>query len=243
MIKLSIPKSFKRLTNISASFSDSIRAKGIVFSFSSPPWTSSFSTPNNFAISGNRPQQNLFLLNGVEYTGAAENNMQPGGTSEQVTVTATGEVQLQKDDSAVGNVIDQDRITRLPNADRQATSLLTLQPGVTPGGEVTGARADQNTFNLDGVDVSDNVIGLPFRVVIPARYASTRLPGKALLPIGGKPMLQWVYERHEIDESTLERIRPSLFQRSIIVAFLRNFGFATPTSVGLSFPEEVLPKT
>ncbi|HTL90762.1 MAG TPA: 3-deoxy-manno-octulosonate cytidylyltransferase [Steroidobacteraceae bacterium] len=35
----------------------------------------------------------------------------------------------------------------------------------------------------------------PFRVVIPARYASTRLPGKALQPIGGKPMLQWVYER------------------------------------------------
>jgi 3-deoxy-manno-octulosonate cytidylyltransferase (CMP-KDO synthetase) len=34
-----------------------------------------------------------------------------------------------------------------------------------------------------------------FRVVIPARFASTRLPGKALLPIGGKPMLQWVYER------------------------------------------------
>jgi len=34
-----------------------------------------------------------------------------------------------------------------------------------------------------------------FRVVIPARYASTRLPGKALLPIAGKPMLQWVYER------------------------------------------------
>jgi len=34
-----------------------------------------------------------------------------------------------------------------------------------------------------------------FRVVIPARFASTRLPGKALLPIAGKPMLQWVYER------------------------------------------------
>ena len=34
-----------------------------------------------------------------------------------------------------------------------------------------------------------------FRVVIPARFASTRLPGKVLLPIGGKPMLQWVYER------------------------------------------------
>jgi len=34
-----------------------------------------------------------------------------------------------------------------------------------------------------------------FRVVIPARFASTRLPGKPLLPIAGKPMLQWVYER------------------------------------------------
>jgi 3-deoxy-manno-octulosonate cytidylyltransferase (CMP-KDO synthetase) len=33
-----------------------------------------------------------------------------------------------------------------------------------------------------------------FRVVIPARYASARLPGKALLPIAGKPMVQWVYE-------------------------------------------------
>ena len=36
---------------------------------------------NMFSVAGNRPQQNLFLLNGIEYTGAAENNMQPGGTS------------------------------------------------------------------------------------------------------------------------------------------------------------------
>lgn len=31
--------------------------------------------------------------------------------------------------------------------------------------------------------------------VIPARYQSTRLPGKPLLDIAGKPMIQWVYER------------------------------------------------
>jgi 3-deoxy-manno-octulosonate cytidylyltransferase (CMP-KDO synthetase) len=36
---------------------------------------------------------------------------------------------------------------------------------------------------------------LPFRVVIPARFDSSRLPGKALLPLAGKPMLQWVHER------------------------------------------------
>ena len=35
----------------------------------------------------------------------------------------------------------------------------------------------------------------PFHVVIPARYASTRLPGKALLPIAGKPMVVRVAER------------------------------------------------
>jgi 3-deoxy-manno-octulosonate cytidylyltransferase (CMP-KDO synthetase) len=32
-----------------------------------------------------------------------------------------------------------------------------------------------------------------FIVVIPARYASTRLPGKPLKQIAGKPMIQWVY--------------------------------------------------
>lgn len=31
--------------------------------------------------------------------------------------------------------------------------------------------------------------------IIPARYASTRFPGKALAEIGGKPMIQHVYER------------------------------------------------
>ncbi len=31
--------------------------------------------------------------------------------------------------------------------------------------------------------------------VIPARYASTRLPGKPLVPLGGKPMIQRVWER------------------------------------------------
>jgi 3-deoxy-manno-octulosonate cytidylyltransferase (CMP-KDO synthetase) len=41
------------------------------------------------------------------------------------------------------------------------------------------------------------VVGDVMRVaaIIPARYSSTRFPGKALTPILGKPMIQWVYER------------------------------------------------
>jgi 3-deoxy-manno-octulosonate cytidylyltransferase (CMP-KDO synthetase) len=34
-----------------------------------------------------------------------------------------------------------------------------------------------------------------FRVVIPARFDSARLPGKVLLPIGDRPMLHWVCEQ------------------------------------------------
>jgi len=33
-----------------------------------------------------------------------------------------------------------------------------------------------------------------FNVVIPARYESARLPGKALADIGGKPMVLWTYD-------------------------------------------------
>ena len=59
---------------------------------------SNSTTANNFAVDGNRPQQNLFLLNGVEYTGAAENNMQPGGTSGMLLgVDAVREFNVQRD--------------------------------------------------------------------------------------------------------------------------------------------------
>jgi len=46
--------------------------------------TSSSSVGNMFAVSGRRPQENLFLLNGVEFTGASVINNTPGGTSGQL---------------------------------------------------------------------------------------------------------------------------------------------------------------
>lgn len=36
---------------------------------------------------------------------------------------------------------------------------------------------------------------MSFKVYVPARYASSRLPGKVLLPLAGRPMLAWVLER------------------------------------------------
>jgi 3-deoxy-manno-octulosonate cytidylyltransferase (CMP-KDO synthetase) len=34
-----------------------------------------------------------------------------------------------------------------------------------------------------------------FHVIIPARFGSTRLPGKPLLQIGARPLIQWVWQR------------------------------------------------
>jgi 3-deoxy-manno-octulosonate cytidylyltransferase (CMP-KDO synthetase) len=55
-----------------------------------------------------------------------------------------------------------------------------------------------------------------FKVVVPARYASTRLPGKPLVEIAGRPMILWVLERaHEsgaeevvvaTDDARIERV-------------------------------------
>ncbi len=59
---------------------------------------SNSTTANNFAVSGNRPQQNIFLLNGIEFTGAAENNMTPGGASgELLGVDAVREFNVLRD--------------------------------------------------------------------------------------------------------------------------------------------------
>ncbi|MFT5574017.1 MAG: 3-deoxy-manno-octulosonate cytidylyltransferase (CMP-KDO synthetase) [Cryomorphaceae bacterium] len=45
---------------------------------------------------------------------------------------------------------------------------------------------------------------MSFTVVIPARYASTRLPGKALAEIAGKPMIAHVVDR--ANESSAQRV-------------------------------------
>ncbi len=60
--------------------------------------TSNSSVGNMFAVSGRRPQDNLFLLNGIEYTGASLINVTPGGTSgELLGVDAVREFNVAAD--------------------------------------------------------------------------------------------------------------------------------------------------
>ncbi len=48
------------------------------------PGISNSAVGNMFAVSGRRPQENLFLIDGIEYTGSAEINMTPSGTSGEL---------------------------------------------------------------------------------------------------------------------------------------------------------------
>jgi hypothetical protein len=60
--------------------------------------SSNSSVGNMFAVSGRRPQDNLFLLNGIEYTGASLINVTPGGTSgELLGVDAVREFNVETD--------------------------------------------------------------------------------------------------------------------------------------------------
>lgn len=63
----------------------------------------------------------------------------------------------------------------------------------------------------------------PFHVVIPARYGSTRLPGKPLLEIAGKPMVVWVAERAR--ESGAEEVCIATDHPQVVAAAER-FGHA-----------------
>ena len=85
--------------------------------------------------------------------------LEVGAITETVAVTAEARAELQTVDATVGNVLSGRALPVLPTFTRQANELLTLQPGVTPDGQVTGARNDQSTFSLDGIEVTNQSVG------------------------------------------------------------------------------------
>ncbi|HKE32754.1 MAG TPA: carboxypeptidase regulatory-like domain-containing protein, partial [Candidatus Angelobacter sp.] len=98
--------------------------------------------------------------------------MKVGAESVTIEVKATG-VDLQTLDASVGNVLDQTALEKLPSLNRDATAILLIQPLAQPGfngaagsgegnntgGGIAGARADQNTFMVDGGDATSNTEG------------------------------------------------------------------------------------
>src|SRR5882762_870731 len=81
-----------------------------------------------------------------------------GEISETVVVEASG-ANLQTLNAAVGTTIGFQSLQELPNLSRDVSSLLTLQPAISPNGSVAGAVRDQNTFQLDGGNNSSDMDG------------------------------------------------------------------------------------
>jgi hypothetical protein len=106
----------------------------------------------------------------VEVTNSYSINLQlpVGGSHQTVEVTATG-AELQTLDSTLGSTIGGGTLIDLPTVQRNVTSLLTLQAGSMPqqgpnqssyyGGQVAGAKSDQNAIVLDGGNITSSVSG------------------------------------------------------------------------------------
>jgi Carboxypeptidase regulatory-like domain len=87
---------------------------------------------------------------------AVDVQMEIGNVSESVTIASgAAELLVNRDDATLGNNFVNQQITQLPLSARNVITLLTLQPGVTRGGSVTGARSDQSNVTLDGVDINE----------------------------------------------------------------------------------------
>ncbi len=86
--------------------------------------------------------------------------LEVGAITETVNITSTSEAALNTSDATLGNTFESRRIQELPLNARNIVGLLSLQPGVTRTGEVTGSRRDQANITLDGVDVNEQQSGL-----------------------------------------------------------------------------------
>lgn len=81
--------------------------------------------------------------------------LEVGQVSEVVNVSGEA-LSINTQNATVGNAFAEVQVRQLPLQTRNVVELLSLQPGVTPTGEVNGSRRDQNNVTLDGVDVNDN---------------------------------------------------------------------------------------
>jgi hypothetical protein len=86
--------------------------------------------------------------------------LEVGSAREVVEVTASSqEALINTQDATLGNNFNAIQITQLPLEARSVVDLLSLQPGSTREGYVTGARSDQSNVTLDGVDINNAVSG------------------------------------------------------------------------------------
>ena len=84
--------------------------------------------------------------------------MKVGSESQTVEVQASG-VELQTLNATVGNEVSGLSLNSLPTIQRDTSTFLTLQGGISPDGSVAGAVVDQSSFQLDGGNNTNDMDG------------------------------------------------------------------------------------
>ena len=85
-------------------------------------------------------------------------SLQVGSQSTTVEVQTTG-VEVQTMNATIGNTVSGLSLDSLPSVQRESTTFLTLQPGISPDGSVAGAVVDNSTFQLDGGNNTNDMDG------------------------------------------------------------------------------------
>src|SRR2546421_699265 len=93
--------------------------------------------------------------------------LEVGAMAETVEVKVVTGAELQTENATMGSTVTGDMLLNMPSLNRDATSLLTLQPATAPsvgggdiyGGQVAGSLSDQNTYMLDGGNFTSDLEG------------------------------------------------------------------------------------
>ena len=116
-------------------------------------------TPGDYDVRAEKPGFRVMLKSGitlqVNTPATLDLTLEVGSVAEVINVEASAP-SINTVDASVGNAFTQTQVRQLPLQTRNVVELLSIQPGVTPTGEVLGARRDQNNVTLDGVDANDN---------------------------------------------------------------------------------------
>jgi hypothetical protein len=81
-----------------------------------------------------------------------------GAATQVVEVQATN-VELQTENATIGNTVSGLALNSLPSLNRDVSTFVELQPGVSPDGSVAGAVVDQSSFQLDGGNNTNDMDG------------------------------------------------------------------------------------
>ena len=118
--------------------------------------------PGEYTLSASMPGFSTTKIEGLIVSVGSQTTanlkMAVGQTQTTIEVQATN-TDLQTMNAGTGTTVDAAMVESLPAVGRDVATFTTMQPGVTPGGNVAGTTADQATFQLDGGSNSSDMDG------------------------------------------------------------------------------------